>query len=89
MRVCRIVFLSLLLAVSGSLWAQQPAGNGVEVDYNNPKKYIVGGVKIEGTQYHSPDQILQIIALQKGMEVTVPSEDLSNIVSRLWLQRYF
>ena len=89
MRVCRIVFLSLLLAVSGSLWAQQPAGNGVVVDYNNPKKYIVGGVKIEGTQYHSPDQILQIIALQKGMEVTVPSEDLSNIVSRLWLQRYF
>ena len=50
MRVCRIVFLSLLLAVSGSLWAQQPAGNGVVVDYNNPKKYIVGGVKIEGTQ---------------------------------------
>ena len=89
MRVCKIVFLALLLAVSGTLYAQQSAGNGVEVDYNNPKKYIVGGVKVEGTQYHSPDQILQIVALQKGMEVTVPSEELSNIVSRLWLQRYF
>ena len=89
MRVCKIVFLALLLAVSGTLCAQQSAGNGVEVDYNNPKKYIVGGVKVEGTQYHSPDQILQIVALQKGMEVTVPSEELSNIVSRLWLQRYF
>ena len=89
MRVCKIVFLALLLAVSGTLYAQQSAGNCVEVDYNNPKKYIVGGVKVEGTQYHSPDQILQIVALQKGMEVTVPSEELSNIVSRLWLQRYF
>ena len=83
-----MVFLTLLMALSGPIWAQQ-AGSGVEVDYNNPKKYIVGGVKVEGNQYYSPDQILQITALQKGMEVTVPSEGLSNIVNRLWLQRCF
>ena len=88
MRICRIVFLALLVALSGPVMAQQ-AGNGVEVDYNNPKKYIVGGVKVEGNKHFSQDQLLQITALQKGMEVTVPSEDLSNIVSRLWLQRFF
>ena len=88
MRTCRIVFLALMMAFSGPVWAQQ-AGQGVEVDYNNPKKYIVGGVRVEGNEYFSPDQILQITSLQKGMEVTVPSEDLSNIVSRLWLQRVF
>ncbi len=88
MRICRIVLLALLMALSSPVWAQQ-AGQGVEVDYNNPKKYIVGGVKVEGNQYFSQDQLLQISALQKGMEVTVPSEDLSNIVNRLWLQRFF
>ncbi|MBO5814928.1 MAG: outer membrane protein assembly factor BamA [Bacteroidales bacterium] len=88
MRIYRIIFLSLLLTVSCPLWAQL-AGSSVEVDYNNPKKYIVGGVRLEGNQYLSPDQILQVAALQKGMEVTVPSEEMSNIVSRLWLQRYF
>ena len=88
MRICRIVFLMLLLAVSAPLWAQQ-SGSDIEVDYNNPKKYIVGGVTLEGNEYLSPDQILQVAALQKGMEVTVPSEELSNIVSRLWMQRYF
>ena len=88
MRICRIVFLALLLAMSCPLWAQQ-AGGSVEVDYNNPKKYIVGGVRLEGNQYLSPDQILQVAALQEGMEITVPSEEMSNIVSRLWLQRYF
>ena len=88
MRICRIVFLSLLLAISCPLWAQQ-SSSSVEVDYNNPKKYIVGGVRLEGNEYLSPDQILQVAALREGMEVTVPSEDLSNIVSRLWLQRYF
>ena len=59
------------------------------MDYNNPKKYIVGGVKVEGNNYFSPDQIIQITGLQKGLEVTVPGEELSSIVNRLWHQRYF
>ena len=88
MRICRIIFLSLLLAISCPLWAQQ-SGSSVEVDYNNPKKYVVGGVRLEGNQYLSADQTLQVASLQKGMEVTVPSEEMSNIVTRLWLQRYF
>ena len=87
-RFCRIVILTLLLALSCPVWAQQ-SGSDVVVDYNNPKKYIVGGVRLEGNQYLSSEQILQVAAIQKGMEVTVPSEDLSNIVNRLWLQRYF
>ena len=88
MRISRIIFISLLLVMSCPLWAQQ-AGSGVVVDYNNPKKYIVGGVSLEGNEYLSQEQILQVVALQKGMEVTVPSEDLSNMVTRLWMQRYF
>ena len=77
-----------ILALSCPLWAQQP-GDDVVVDYNNPKKYTVGGVKVEGNQHISPDQILQIASLREGMEVTVPSEEMSNVVNRLWLQRFF
>ncbi len=88
MRLSRIICLLCFVALSSPLWAQQGTKN-VEVDYNNPKKYIVGGVKVEGTQYFSSDLILQIAALQKGMEITVPSEELTGIVSRLWAQRYF
>ena len=83
-----MVFLSLLLALSCPSWAQQ-AGSSIEVDYNNPKKYIIGGVKVDGNQYLSPEQIKQVSGLREGMEVTVPSEDMSNVVSRLWAQRYF
>ncbi|MBR2064669.1 MAG: outer membrane protein assembly factor BamA [Bacteroidales bacterium] len=88
MRFCRMVFLTLLLALSCPVWAQQ-AGGGIEVDYNNPKKYIVGGVKVDGNQYLSPDQIKQVSGLREGMEVTVPGEDMSNVVARLWAQRFF
>jgi len=62
---------------------------GVEVDYNRPKKYLVGSVGVEGNHYFSEQQIIQLTGLQKGMEITVPGEDVSNIVKRLWLQRYF
>ena len=62
---------------------------GVEVDYNRPVKYKVGGVSVDGNNYFSESQIISLTGLQKGMEVTVPSEELSSIVRRLWLQGYF
>lgn len=88
MRVCQVILLTLLIAISFPLAAQQK-DNGVVVDYNNPKKYIVGGVGVEGNSYFSPEQIASLSGLQKGMEVTVPSEELSSIVNRIWMQRYF
>ena len=81
-----LVALFLLLASCLSLKAQESA---VEVDYNHPRKYYVGGVSVEGNTYFSAEQIVQLTGLRKGMELTVPSDDVSSIVRRLWLQRYF
>ena len=88
MRLYRLICLACFLMLSGSVWAQQ-SGSDVTVDYNNPKKYIVGGVKLEGNEHFSQEQILQLTGLQEGMEVTVPSEEMTNIVKRLWGQRFF
>ena len=88
MRLYRLIFLTLFLTLSGSVWAQQ-TGTDVTVDYNNPKKYVVGGVTLEGNEHFSKEQILQLTGLQAGMEVTVPSEEMTNIVKRLWGQRFF
>ncbi len=84
MKVRQIVLLLLLTLMAVPAMAQE-----VEIDYNNPKKYTVGGVKVEGNQYFSPEQIIQISGLQPGIEVTAPGEEISSIVNRLWLQRYF
>ena len=88
MKISRIVFVTILSLLVLPVWGQQKGGD-VVVDYNKPQKYIVAGVSVEGNSYFSPDQIIQITGLQKGMEVTVPSEDMTSIVNRLWLQRYF
>ena len=44
-----LCFAALMLSALG-LRAQSGTG-GVEVDYNRPKSYVVGGVGIEGNQY--------------------------------------
>ena len=80
--------LTLLAAATLSLGLFAQEGK-VEVDYNHPKKYIVGGLSVEGNHYFSSTQILQLTGLQKGAEVTVPSEELSAVVKRLSLQRFF
>ena len=88
MKVIRLAVTMLALALSMPSWAQTKDSD-VVVDYNNPKKYIVGGVRVDGNTYYSSEQILQVAGLHEGMEITAPSEDLSSVVTRLWAQRYF
>ena len=79
--------LSLLLAVS-PLRAQSVRSD-IEIDYNRPKNYVVGGVRVDGNNYFSENQILQLTGLRAGQEITVPGEDVTGIVKRLVAQRYF
>ena len=88
MRGKKILLAALLVLMGLSLQAQT-SRSGIEVDYNRPKKYIVGGVGVEGNQYFNEHQILQLTGLQSGQEITVPGDDVSGIVRRLVAQRYF
>ncbi len=86
MKIVRLVSALALVLVPLVLSAQE---GGVEVDYSRPTKYKIGGVSVEGNTFYSDQQIISLTGLQTGMEVTVPGEELSNVVERLWLQRYF
>ena len=87
MKLGRLLTTLALALAPMSLAAQE--GGGVEVDYSHPVKYKVGGITVEGNTFYSDQQIISLTGLRPGMEVTVPGEELSNIVDRLWLQRYF
>ena len=79
----------MLLVLTGWSLQAQTSRSGIEVDYNRPRKFIVGGVGVEGNQYFNEHQILQLTGLQAGQEITVPGEEVSGIVKRLVAQRYF
>ncbi len=85
MTVRRLVLIVVLALVGITLRAQ----SSVEIDYAHPRKYTVGGVGVEGNQYFSENQILQLSGLREGMEITVPGDDVTGIVRRLVAQKYF
>ncbi|MCH5172687.1 MAG: outer membrane protein assembly factor BamA [Bacteroidales bacterium] len=82
-------YIAVLVLVLASCLVSQAQAGSVEVDYNKPRKYIVGGVEVEGNSFFSAEQIISLTGLQKGLELTVPSDDVTGIVRRLWLQRFF
>ncbi|MBQ2515089.1 MAG: outer membrane protein assembly factor BamA, partial [Bacteroidales bacterium] len=81
------ILLGWLLAAL-PVWGQDVKGR-VEVDYNNPQKYIIGGVRVEGNKHVDAERIISLTGMQKGMELTVPGDAISSMVARLWAQRYF
>ncbi len=85
----RKIFLAALLLLGGTLLRAQDTRSGVEVDYNHPKTYVVGGVSVEGNQYINSHQILQLSGIVPGTSMTVPGEDATGVVKRLVAQRYF
>lgn len=87
MKYSRIFTILALLALQSPLIAQ--TRGDVVVDYSRPKKYIVGGIDVQGNNYFSDSQIISLTGMQEGMEVTVPSDEFSGIVKRLWLQKFF
>ena len=87
MKLRRPILSVLAFMICAVSFAQQ---TDYEVDYNNPRKLIVGGVTVDGDLATvSPQQIIQLTGLSKGMEVTVPGDEINSIVDRLWAQNYF
>ena len=64
MQNLKTAIVALLLFLPCLVSAQQ---TDVTVDYNNPHKYIVGGVSVSGNHYFGNSQIVSLTGLQKGM----------------------
>ncbi|MES2826565.1 MAG: POTRA domain-containing protein [Bacteroidota bacterium] len=63
--------------------------NGLDIDYFNPKEYIIGGTTISGTQFIDKDVIITLSKLIKGERITLPGEATANAIKVLWSQGLF
>ena len=89
MRMRRFFPVIFLMMAVIPAFAQEVGEGPVEVNYDRPVSYIIGGVTVEGNRAYGAEQIISLSGLRKGSRVTVPSEELSSVTSRLWHQRYF
>ena len=83
MKFKRVLTVFALTLACVSLQAQ------VEVDYNRPKQYVIGGVKVEGNTYFDSSQIAAQSGLFVGRRVTLPGEEVSSAIKRLIAKNYF
>lgn len=71
-------------------WSQaQVTMGGFEVDYKNPKELVIGGIRVEGTQYLDKEVLIMLSGLKVGDKVVVPSDKFSKAVQNLWKQGLF
>jgi len=92
----RIVFFIFFVAVAQlQVAVAQVRNNPInlnnpdEFSYISPKDYVIGEVRVSGTQYLDNDVLITISKLQRGQYLEVPSEATSNVVKNLMAQGLF
>ena len=62
---------------------------GLDLDYFNPKEYIIGGVTLTGTHFIDKEVIITLSKLIKGERILLPGEATANAIKTLWAQGLF
>jgi outer membrane protein insertion porin family len=57
-----------------------------DIDYANPKEYVIGGVTVEGVQFLDKNSLIAISGLEVGKKISVPGDDINNAIKKLWKQ---
>jgi len=76
------VLLFTLLSTRAN--SQIISSDEIEIDYNNPKEYEIGGITIDGSDYLDKNVLIQSTDLIIGEEISVPGGKISKAVKNLW-----
>src|SRR5690606_16155150 len=93
----RLLYLITFTLVFGGqpLFAQIQGNNPInlndpdDISYLDPKNYIIGGVRVSGTEYLDNDVLITISKLVVGQYIEIPSEETANVIKTLMAQNLF
>jgi len=55
-----------------------------ELSFENGKKYILGGLEVTGLQSYNEQTVKTYTGLRVGQPITIPGDDISSIINKLW-----
>jgi outer membrane protein insertion porin family len=73
----------------GQSMAQVSLGEKTVLDYTRPVEYTVGGITVTGAEYLDKNVLVMLAGLNIGDKVTIPGEDISKSIRKLWDQGLF
>ncbi len=79
-----LVFISFF---SVSAFAQHT--DLINIDYNSPKKYEIGEVKVTGANSLDHSTLISLSGLKVGTFVEIPGDQIRNAIDKLWQQNLF
>lgn len=95
MKNFKLIVLAALTLICFNSYAQEPVSVDAKkessplVDYSNPKAYTINDITVHGVKFLNKDVLVSSAGLFKGQTVYIPSNTISQAVSKLWNQRYF
>ena len=88
LKSCLIALTLLLITITVN--AQIKLGDDLsEIDYSNPKEYIIGGVTVSGVQYLDHNVLIMLSGLQVADRIEVPGDKIRKAIEKLWGQGLF
>jgi len=85
-----LLILFTFIMIAGSVSGQITIGGDLEeIDYAEPAKYEIGGIKVTGINYLDKNVLIMVSGLNVGETVNVPGEKISKAIEKLWDQGLF
>jgi outer membrane protein insertion porin family len=69
--------------------AQISVGDENVMDYSRPADYQIGGITVTGVEYLDQNVLVMLSGLTVGEQITVPGEDITDALNKLWDQGLF
>lgn len=76
--------LSLCTTVMYGQEANSYAPEFAQLDFSNPKKYTIGAFNVVGAEARDDNAIKSITGLREGSSITIPGQELSSGIKKLW-----
>ena len=64
-------------------------GQSKKADYLSPKDYIIAGIVVDGIRNLDHNQIISKSGLIRGNKVTIPGDDITQAIQKLWKEKLF
>jgi outer membrane protein insertion porin family len=74
---------------SNQVFSQVSLGEGIIVDYTRPVEYEIAGITVTGAEYLDKSVLVMLAGLNVGEKVTIPGEEISKAIKKLWDQGLF
>lgn len=83
-----LIFLVMIFS-NHFINAQDSIVNTDPIDYTQPKDYILADISIKGIKFLSKSTITDISALKINQIISIPGNDISIAINKLWKQNLF